>query len=232
MDEIEIPQDISLDGYTIAFDLDGTLVDTAPDLVAALNFSLETAGFAAVEPAIVQGQIGLGSIAMIRTGLAAQNVDIDEAELNQLREKFLGYYAENTATYSQPYPGALDALDRLEDAGAIAAICTNKPQKLADILLEELKLHARFSAIVGSDSVPQRKPHPEHIMHTLGLAGGTPDMAIMIGDSTPDEKAARAAGLPFIFVPFGYGPIGPAHDNRIELEAYSKLDSEFILSLF
>lgn len=232
MNGMTIAQDLSLDGYTIVFDLDGTLVDTAPDLVAALNVSLEMAGFAAVEHAIVQGQIGLGSMAMIRTGLAAQKIEIDEAEMNQLRETFLEYYAENIANYSKPYAGAFDALGRLEDAGAIAAICTNKPQKLADTLLDELQMRSRFSAIVGSDSVPQRKPHPDHILRTLELVGGTSDMAVMVGDSNPDEEAARAAGLPFIFIPFGYGPIGPVQNNRIELETYSKLTAEFILNSF
>jgi len=232
MDETDRPQHLSLEGYTVVFDLDGTMIDTASDLVAALNVSLIDAGFQPVEPDIVQGQIGLGSMAMIRKGLASQNIEIDAPDMIALRATFLDHYAENTANYSKPYPGVLEALDRLAQAGAKAAICTNKPQKLADTLLDELKLSARFSAIVGSDSVPERKPHPGHIFHTLSLAGGTPKRAIMIGDSTPDEKAARGAGLPFIFVPFGYGPIGPAQNIRTELKAYSNLTPKFILNFF
>ena len=232
MDNIDGRAHGVLAGFTIVFDLDGTLIDTAPDLVAALNVCLSDAGFAPVPAPIVQGQIGLGSVAMIEAGLAFQNADLDTAEIDQLRSVFLDHYAANTANRSRPYPGVLAALDRLEDAGATLAICTNKPQGLADTLLGELDIAHRFKAVIGSDSVPNRKPHPDHILQTLDLAGGDHSRAIMVGDSDPDEKAAQRAGLPFIFVPFGYGPIGTAQNKRLELEDYSKLTSEFILNLF
>lgn len=220
-----------LAGVTIVFDLDGTLVDTASDLVAALNVSLVDAGFAAVPAEKVQGQIGLGSKAMLLEALRLQSRTVSEDTIDQMRGIFLAHYADNTANGSAPYPGVVEALNQLEAEGACFAICTNKPQALADTLLRELGLHHRFEAIVGSDSVPHNKPDPRHLLHTVDLAGGEPDRAIMLGDSNPDERAAQNAGLPFIFVPFGYGPIDVSEKPRIELPDYNKLTPDFLLSL-
>ena len=222
----------NLDGITVVFDLDGTLVDTAPDLVAALNVSLVDAGLNSVPQEAVRGQIGLGSKAMLEEALRLQDKQMSDAEIDAMRNIFLSHYAENTANQSTPYPGVIDALNRLEDAGAAFAICTNKPQGLADTLLDELKLRGRFRAIVGSDSVVARKPDPSHLLQTIALAVGKPQSAIMIGDSNPDEKAAQNAGLPFVFIPFGYGPIDQSNKPRIELPDYNKLTPDFILDLF
>ncbi|MEO9968798.1 MAG: HAD-IA family hydrolase [Hyphomonadaceae bacterium] len=223
---------LDLDGITIVFDLDGTLVDTAPDLVAALNVSLINAGLNGVPQGAVQGQIGLGSKAMLEEALRLQDKQMSDAEIDAMRNVFLGHYADNTANKSTPYPGVIDALNRLEKAGAAFAICTNKPQGLADTLLNELQLRDRFRAIVGSDSVLARKPDPSHLLKTIELAAGKPQSAIMIGDSNPDEKAAQNAGLPFVFIPFGYGPIDQSDRPRIELPDYNKLKPDFILDLF
>jgi len=220
-----------LEGVTIVFDLDGTLVDTAPDLVAALNACLTDAGYEPVHADSVKGQIGLGSKAMIETALETLGQDVSDKAVDNMRAALIAYYGENIAGHSAPYPDCVDALDRLELAGAEFAICTNKPQDLADALLKALGLHHRFKAIVGSDSVPARKPDPAHILRTLELSGGQPTRAIMVGDSNPDERAARDAGLPFVFIPFGYGPIDTSEHPRIELASYTALSPTFILSL-
>ncbi len=222
-------QRASLNEVTVVFDLDGTLVDTAPDLVAALNISLELAGFSRVRAEIVQGQIGLGSMAMIQKGLAHQGVEVDAPEMADIRAVFLDHYAANTANHSAPYPGVLDTLATLRDHGAALAVCTNKPQNLADTLLDQLQMKGWFETVLGSDSVPNPKPHPDHILKTIALANGNAKRAIMIGDSTPDEEAARRAGLPFLFVPFGYGPISPAQNGRAEFTSYGQLTPSFIL---
>ena len=221
---------LKLAGVTVVFDLDGTLVDTAPDLVASLNVCLVDAGYAPVEAPHVQGQIGLGSRAMICTALEVLGETTSDGKIDEMRGVFLEHYAENTANQSRPYPNVITALDGLAAAGATLAICTNKPQSLADTLIKELELTHRFKAIVGSDSVPAHKPDAGHILRTIALAAGSADRAIMIGDSNPDEKAAQNAGLPFIFIPFGYGPIDAATSARKELADYTQLTADFIMS--
>ncbi len=221
---------LKLTGVTVVFDLDGTLVDTAPDLVASLNACLVDAGYAPVAASHVQGQIGLGSRAMIVTALNVLEKTATDTAIDEMRSVFLAHYAENTANRSRPYPNVIAALDQLDAAGATIAICTNKPQSLADTLIEKLKLTYRFKAIVGSDSVPARKPDAGHILRTIKRAGGSPEKAIMIGDSNPDEKAAQNAELPFVFIPFGYGPIDAATGARNELANYAQLTPDFILT--
>lgn len=193
-----------LQGWTILFDLDGTLVETAPDLLAALNHVLESLTLRPVEIEAVRGLIGLGAKAMLRRGAALQNRDLPEDTMDRLWHEFIAYYSKNIAVGSHAFEGVEDALAMLEELGAILAVCTNKPQALSEQLLSALGLSQRFAAIVGSDSVPDKKPHRDHILLTVNAAEGIPTKAIMVGDSRTDEKAARNAGLPFIFVPFGY----------------------------
>ncbi len=193
-----------LKGWTIIFDLDGTLVETAPDLMNALNHVLGEMELAPLPLAEVRGMIGHGAKAMIKAGLRAHQIEPDTDGLEQLWRKFITYYTANIAIQSHPYEGCLAALDELAAAGASLAVSTNKPQGLSDHLLGELGMDQRFAAVVGSDSVPNPKPHGDHLLLTVDKAGGIPARAIMVGDSETDEKAARNAGLPFIFVPFGY----------------------------
>ncbi len=211
-----------LSGCAIVFDLDGTLVDTAPDLIAALNHCLAGSGYPQVPAQAVRGMIGQGAKAMIRQGLEQGGAPAGADLVEALFPLFLDYYAANIAARSLPYPGCADMLGELAEAGAILAVCTNKTQRLADLLLSELGLASRFAAIVGADSVPNRKPHGGHILETLRRAGSDarPRRA-MVGDSETDEKAALHAGLPFIFCPFGYGPIKPeAPAKRTVLEGW------------
>jgi phosphoglycolate phosphatase len=193
-----------LDGWTVVFDLDGTLVDTAPDLLNALNHVLDQAGLETVDLQTVAGMIGHGAKAMIQKGMAHQGLTPSDVELESLFARFLVYYADHIAIGSRPFDQAPEILDGLAADGAILSVCTNKKQDLSDKLLDALGLTSRFAAIIGADSVPMRKPHGDHVLLTVDAAGGQPARSIMVGDSRTDEKAARNAGLPFIFVPFGY----------------------------
>lgn len=195
-------QDFS--GWTIVFDLDGTLVDTAPDLLGALNHVLSESGLQPVTLDTIALLIGQGAKAMVERGLEVQGIRASEGEMEAHFERFLAYYAANIAVESRPFPGATDALAELTARGARLAVCTNKRQGLSDQLLEELWLSGWFAAVVGADSVPRRKPDGDHILKTVSAAGGDPSRAIMVGDSRTDERAARNAGLPFVFVTLGY----------------------------
>lgn len=192
------------DGWTIVFDLDGTLVDTAPDLLGALNHVLVEAGLQPVGLETIATMIGHGAKAMIIKGMAAQGVEPESHRMDGLFNQFLAHYEANIALGSRPFQNMVPALDALAAAGATLAVCTNKRQSSTDRLLAALELADRFAAIVGADSVPDRKPHGDHILLTVDRAGGDRSRAIMVGDSRTDERAARNAGLPFIFVPFGY----------------------------
>ncbi|WP_034799107.1 phosphoglycolate phosphatase [Hyphomonas beringensis] len=192
------------EGYTIVFDLDGTLVNTAPDLLEALNHVLTRAKFAPVTLEAIATMIGHGARAMIVKGMENQGYSPAGEELNQYFADFLEYYAAHISDHSHPFEGVEAALDTLAEQGAVLAVCTNKKQHLSDQLLTALGLAERFQAIVGADSVPASKPDGDHILRAVKAAGGRTDRAIMVGDSRTDERAARNAGLPFVFVPFGY----------------------------
>lgn len=195
-----------LTGWTIVFDLDGTLIDSAPDLHAALNYCLTRAGYRKVEFRLISGMIGEGAKAMIRKGLAHQDVEARPEIVERLWTDFLDYYRNNIHTLSRVYEGAEDVLSGLRKAGALCAVCTNKTQDLSEAVLKGLKLVPYFQSVVGADAVLEKKPNGNHILSAVDAAGGDAARAIMIGDSQTDEKAARNAGLPFIFVSFGYGP--------------------------
>ena len=192
------------DGWTIVFDLDGTLVNTAPDLLDALNHVLVEGGLKPVDLPTISTMIGHGAKAMIVKGMAAQGAEPDADRMDALFDQFLAYYEDHIAVGSRPFENALDALQTLTNEGAILAVCTNKRQGSTDRLLDALQISENFAAIVGADSVPDRKPHGDHILLTVDRAGGKRSRAIMVGDSRTDERAARNAGLPFVFVPFGY----------------------------
>jgi phosphoglycolate phosphatase len=189
---------------TVVFDLDGTLVETAPDLIRSTNHVLALAGLAPVEPAAIRPSISFGGRAMIVKGLEIRDARLSEAEVDKLLEVFLDHYATNIAVESHAFPGLETALDTLAAAGATLAVCTNKREGLSRTLLETLGLDRRFAAIAGRDTFPVYKPHPDHLLGAIRMAGGDPARAVMVGDSDTDIKTARAAGVPVIGVPFGY----------------------------
>ncbi|MFO1016148.1 MAG: phosphoglycolate phosphatase [Hyphomonadaceae bacterium] len=189
---------------TIVFDLDGTLVDTAPDLVRALNQTMDLEGLPRIKLDTVRNLIGRGSRVMIERAAALSGVTFRDERLDALRDEFVTFYRADIARESRPYPGVVDALDELAALGAKFAVCTNKPTELSQLLLDALALSARFSAIVGADSVTERKPHPDHYLAAVSRAGGTVRRSFMVGDTSIDVAAARGAGAPVAVVSFGY----------------------------
>jgi phosphoglycolate phosphatase len=193
-----------LSGATIVFDLDGTLIETAPDLVNTLNEILRQEGIAPLPYDKARLMIGHGAKALLARGFEASGAPLPEPRLSQLFERFIAHYLDHIADESRPFPGALAALDALGDAGARLAVCTNKRTDLSLALFDALGLTPRFHAIVGADLAPAPKPDGRHLATTIERAGGRLDQAVMVGDSVSDAGAARAAGVPLILVSFGY----------------------------
>jgi len=196
-----------LAGSTIAFDLDGTLVESAPDLVATLNLLLAQEGVGPLPLSQARDFIGQGARSLITKGFEASGAEIAEPRLSMLFERFIAHYSEHIADESHVFPGVTDALDVLEEAGAKLVVCTNKRTDLSVALLEALGIAQRFAAIVGPDAALAAKPDARHLLVAIEAAGGSPDRALMVGDSAADAGAARAAGVPLILVSFGYTPI-------------------------
>ncbi len=189
---------------TIVFDLDGTLVDTAPDLVHTVNHVLTGAGCAPVPFAAIRPVIAFGARRMIVEGLALNERKAGEADVDRLLDAFLAHYADNLAVESQPFPGVVAVLERLTALGARVGVCTNKREDLSIKLLDQLGLKKHFGAIVGRDTLPVSKPHPGHLTGTVGRLGGQIERALMVGDSAVDIETAKAAGVPVVAVTFGY----------------------------
>ena len=194
-----------LQGATIVFDLDGTMIDTAPDLIHAANHALERNGMARVPARIIQPAVGYGARAMIRTAMEHLGRSPEDDELTAMTEQFVAYYGDNILVDSRAFPGLVAAMDVLRDEGAILAVCTNKREPLAKKLLAGLELDSYFDFIAGRETFSKSKPDPVHILETIAAAGGNPRRAVMVGDSSADGDAAKAAGVPFIAVSFGYG---------------------------
>jgi phosphoglycolate phosphatase len=196
---------------TLVFDLDGTLVDTAPDLIGAANHVLGLHGLSAVDPAKLRPEISFGARKMIVRALAAHGRTLPDPEIDSLLAAFLTFYAANIANESRPFPGLIDMLRQHKAAGAKLAVCTNKIERLSRALLMQLDMLDLFVVVAGRDTFPVCKPHPDHLMGAIRLAGGDPARAIMVGDSDTDISTARAAGVPCIAVDFGYTDV-PVHE--------------------
>ena len=200
-----------LNGVTIAFDLDGTLVDTAPDLIGAVGHVLAALGREPVGADLVRADISRGAKEMLRTAVLATGPEIAEIELERLyRDVYLPRYEATIADLSRPFPGVVAALDRLAERGARLVVVTNKWEGLSRKLLGALGLSPRFGAIAGRDTFPVYKPHPDHLTGAVRAAGGDPRRALMIGDSDTDVATARAAAVPVVGVTFGYTSV-PMH---------------------
>jgi phosphoglycolate phosphatase len=201
----------------IVFDLDGTLVDTAPDLIDSLNVLFAREGLEPIDPAAGRTMIGGGVKRLIERGLAAQGRAFTPAHVDELYSAYVAHYAEHIADRSRPYPGVEAALDRLATRGARFAICTNKLAWLSVRLLERIGLAPRFAAICGPDTFGIQKPDPEMLRRTARAAGGDIARTVMVGDSATDIRTARAAGVPVIAVDFGYTevPVEQLDPDRI-----------------
>ena len=192
---------------TAVFDLDGTLADTAPDLVATLNVILDREGLPALGLAEARSMIGHGAKAMLERGLEAAGREVTPDRLDEMYRLFLAHYADNLCVETRLFPGAVESLDALEAQGFRLAVCTNKIEAHSVKLLRALGIAHRFRAICGRDTFPYVKPDPRHLTLTIMRAGGTPEQAVMIGDSRTDIVAAQAAGTPVIAVTFGYSDV-------------------------
>lgn len=191
-------------GWTLVFDLDGTLVDTAPDLAAATSHILSRFDLPPVDEREIRDYVGHGAMVMIREALRAHGRTLSEDDLMDQFEVFLTYYAANIAETSRPYPGVIAALDAFAFEGAKLAVCTNKIELHARMLLDALGMTRHFQAITGRDSLGASKPDPRHLTGTIALAKGDNARAVMIGDSETDIATAKAAGIPVVAVDFGY----------------------------
>ncbi|MFM7085265.1 MAG: phosphoglycolate phosphatase [Hyphomicrobium sp.] len=209
---------------TLVFDLDGTLVDTAPDLVGATNHVLADIGLSPIEEVLLRPWISFGARRMIIEALRYSHRVLTEQEVDRLFELFIRYYEVNIARDSRPYPGLLLSLDTLRAAGARLAVCTNKRESLSRALLEALHINQHFSAIAGRDTFDVHKPHPDHLKGAIRLAGGNEEEAIMVGDSDVDVATAKAAGIPIIAVSFGYTqvPVATLEPNSV-IDHYDNL---------
>ncbi|MEI3851863.1 MULTISPECIES: HAD family hydrolase [Ensifer] len=216
----------------VVFDLDGTLVDTAPDLVASLNHAVTQAGIAPVGYADLTHLVGHGARAMIERTFALRQKPLDEDVLEWQLKEFVDFYHGSMPGDSLPYPGLIDALDRLSGGGFKLAVCTNKPEKLATRLLERLGLIERFAAISGGDTFDVRKPNAEHLLRTVTNAGGSAERSVMVGDSLNDFLVARNAAVPSIAVPFGYSdvPVQSLEPTKI-ISHFDELTPELVSAL-
>jgi phosphoglycolate phosphatase len=209
---------------TIVFDLDGTLIDTAPDLIDTLNLILTREGLPAMPFAAARALIGGGARAMLERALVVEGRPPSKAEMDRLYAAYIEHYAAHIADRSRPFPQLEATLDRLTAEGHRLAVCTNKLEWLSRRLLTTLKLASYFAAICGQDTFAVMKPDPAILRQTILRAGGVAADAIMIGDSGTDVRTARAAKVPVIAVDFGYTevPIASLRPDRI-ISAYGEL---------
>ena len=204
------PSLAALSGAAIVFDLDGTLVDTAPDLVGTLNVLLRQEGLAPLPIEVARPLIGHGARRLLERGFAAANAPLDGEKQTDLFNRFLAHYFAHIADESRPFPGCVEALTAIKAAGARLAVCTNKPTNLSIALLDALGMAPLFDAVIGPDAAPAPKPDPRHLEAAVRAAGGSMDRTIMVGDAATDAGAAKAAGVPLVLVSFGYTEIPPA----------------------
>ncbi len=190
---------------TIVFDLDGTLAHTAPDIVRSLNTALVEHGVPAIDVPKGIAMIGAGARVLVERALfELRGVPVTEDEREHIVARFIVHYADAIKVDSALYPGVLEALDALRERGHRLAICTNKPEHLARLLVDALGIADRFDALAGIDTYAWKKPDGRHIASTVEAAGGDPRHAVMVGDSHFDVYAARDAGVPVVAVSFGY----------------------------
>ena len=201
----------------LVFDLDGTLIDTAPDLVETLNVIFAREGLPPVPFAKARKLIGGGARAMIVRGVEAEGRVLSPTQIERLFDEFIVYYTEHIADRSRPFPGLTETLDTLAQQGHRFAVCTNKLERLSVRLLQQLDLASRFAVICGQDTFGVQKPDPDVLRRTILAAGGSPERAIMIGDSETDVRTAKSAGIPIVAVDFGYTerPVAEFRPDRI-----------------
>ncbi|GGU40742.1 HAD family hydrolase [Lentzea flava] len=208
---------------TVVFDLDGTLVDTVPGITHALNIALRSYVLTEFTDDETRQYVGLGGDALVRAALEKSEASPDLA--GEVQEAYLRAYAANPGHLAVVYPGAAELLKRLRARGIRLALCTNKSGRITGGMLRALGLGEAFDAVVSGDELPYRKPDPRHLLEAVRRAGGT--AALMLGDSTSDVRAARAAGAPVVCVSFGYGTAGLEPDSWID--SFDDFDSDVLV---
>jgi len=193
--------------FLLVFDLDGTLVDTVPDLCAALNEMLRERGRQLLSPQQVKQMVGDGVPTLVARALAASEGDAED--LASALPRFLAIYEANATRLSRAYPGVPETLKALRQRGYSTAICTNKPQRATVAVLQGLDLLPLFDGIAGGDRFPVRKPDAGHLLGLIGELGGRVTTSAMVGDSGNDAAAAQAAAIPFVLMRYGYGGADP-----------------------
>lgn len=188
----------------LIFDLDGTLVDTAPDLHAATNHVLGLIGRNPITMAELRAFVGHGAMNLIERGVAATGEPVDQDTLKRLHRSFLEYYGDNIANHSVVFDGLLAVLDKAQASGLKLGVCTNKVEKLSYKLLTELGMMQRFGSLIGGDTLPVMKPDPAPLFEAIARLGVDPARAMMVGDSETDIRTAQNAGVPVLAVTFGY----------------------------
>jgi phosphoglycolate phosphatase len=196
-----------LEGWTIAFDLDGTLVETHEDLVGTLNRLLVAKGLPAAPMESARDLIGGGARALLVHGFELAGAPVEQAQDPALFDAFIADYIDHIADHSKPFEGVVETLESLAERGATLVVVTNKRSDLSELLLGKIELTKHFAAIVGPDRVSARKPSGAHLVEAVTSVGGDPTRAIMVGDAAPDIGCARDAGAPSIGVTFGYTPV-------------------------
>ena len=196
----------------VLLDFDGTLVDTAPDFIGALNRLLREMEHPTVPIAEFRNLAGDGAKRLLQRALGHVGAAVPEDDqiMPQVKQ-LIAYYYEVMTVASRPFPGVVDTLKLLHGGGTRLAICTNKPQAATDALIGHFGLGHLFGAVLGGDKVAAKKPDPGHLHDALALLGRQADRAVMVGDSATDVAAARAAGIPVVVVSYGYSPV-PAHE--------------------
>ncbi|MBB4266377.1 phosphoglycolate phosphatase [Roseospira visakhapatnamensis] len=205
--------DLPFDG--VVFDLDGTLIDSVPDLALALNALMDEEGLAHLRPDQVPAMVGQGARILVSKAMAATGRPIgagadETARLERLHDRFVALYEAKPLVGTRPYDGAEDLLRALRDAGIRLGICTNKPQGPTEGVVKALGLDGLFDAVIGAGLIPERKPHPRPLLLALERMGVAPGRAAMVGDTPYDVDAAHAAGVAVVMVDFGYSPVPPA----------------------
>lgn len=205
----------------VLFDLDGTLVDSVPDLADAIDRMLRRMGQEPVGETAVRQWVGNGAQVLVKRALA-RHLDISGLKINNAvfehaYELFLSYYAERTVERSELYPGVKTLLDALKADGVPMAVVTNKPLRFTEPMLVKLGLNAYFDCVLGGDSLEEKKPAPLPLQHAMQQLGTTPETTLMVGDSVNDLEAARAAGCPVVCVPYGYNHGQNIADSKPDL---------------
>jgi phosphoglycolate phosphatase len=195
-----LPADTSTRLRAVLFDMDGTLLDTAPDMVGALNHLRQERKLAPLPFELVRSAVSHGAARVVRSGFESAG----EQEFAQLQQRFLEIYRGALSVRTRLFPGMSEVLDEIDARGLKCGIVTNKAGWLTEPLLEQLELRGRFACVVSGDTLPVRKPDPQPLLHAAALAGVPPTACVYIGDAQRDVDAAHAAGMPALVADYGY----------------------------